>query len=170
MENLTRKDLRRKNIFQYCIILIATIGYISCDKQEAYSHFHEIKDANWLQNDTLVFDIDSTVFDLNTRYKLSVEVTNNVNYPYRNIWFFIQDNFGQDSIFSNVSKEYQLADEFGKWNGSGFATTFQISLPFIDNLIFTRKNNYQIKLQHGMRDEPLKGIEKVGLRLERVGN
>ncbi|MBB4038275.1 gliding motility-associated lipoprotein GldH [Dysgonomonas hofstadii] len=168
MENLIKTGLRRKSVLQYCVILLLAIGIISCQQQEIYSQFHELKNAEWAQNDTLVFDIDSAVFDLNTPYRFSIEVTNNVNYPYRNIWFFVSDNLKSDSIFDSTSKEYTLADDFGKWNGSGFATTFQLSLPLYDNFIFARKQNYRVKIQHGMRDEPLNGIEKLGLRIEKM--
>lgn len=169
MGNLIRTSLRHNTVFRCCIILSAVIGFISCGQREIYSQFHELKNTEWAQNDTLVFDIDSSLFDLNTAYKLSVEITNNVNYPYRNIWFFIHDNLKSDSVFTEISKEYQLADEFGKWKGSGFATTFQLSLPLYDNLVFSRRENYRIKIQHGMRDEPLKGIEKIGVKIEQAG-
>jgi len=168
MENLIKTGLRHKCIFKYCIIVLFTIGIISCEQQEIYSQYHELKNTEWGQDDTLVFDIDSTVFDLNTHYKLSIEVTNNVNYSYRNIWFFVYDNLKSDTIFDNISKEYELADEYGKWKGAGFATTFQLSLPLYENLIFRQKRNYRIKLQHGMRDESLKGIEKIGVRIEKI--
>ncbi len=168
MENLNRTNLRHKYIRQFLFVLLIIIGYTSCQNSgEVYSRFYELKGAEWLQNDTLLFNIDSTILNSGANYKLSIELTNNVNYPYRNIWLFIDDNFQSDSIFTNTSKEYQLADEFGKWKGSGFATTFQISLPLDDNLKLNKKRNYKIKIRHGMRDEPLKGIEKVGIRIDK---
>jgi gliding motility-associated lipoprotein GldH len=139
---------------------------ISCNKQEIYYRFHEIKNVEWAQDDTLFFDIDSTLYELDRPYRLSIEVTNNVNYPYRNIWFFMQTDIDSDSVFTDTSKQFQLADEFGKWKGSGFGSLFQTSLPAGD-IVFRQKRNYRIKIEHGMRDEPLKGIEKVGIKISK---
>lgn len=166
MDNPIRKNLRHKII---CALLCAllTLAYTSCDQREMYYYFHEIKNTEWAQNDTLFFDIDSTLFELNTPYRLSIEVTNNVNYPYQNIWLFIQANLENDSIFSDVSKEYLLADEFGKWKGSGFGSLYQVSLP-MENIIFKERRNYRIKIEHGMQDEPLAGIEKLGIKISKV--
>ncbi len=163
MESLTRKSLKHKTalaVISSCILM-----NISCQKQEVYSHFYEIKDAAWNQSDTLIFDIDSTLIEVNKPYTLSIEVSNNVNYPYQNIWFFVQDNIQSDSAYVQQSKEYQLADEYGKWLGSGFGSIYQISLPLYDTLSFDQKRSYRIKLLHAMRDKALQGIEKVGLRL-----
>lgn len=133
-----------------------------------------MKDAKWAQNDTLRFSIDTTMFkvdsvlfETNIPYTLSIEVTNNVNYPYRNIWFFIQANIDSDSIYTEQSKEFQLADIEGKWLGSGFGSLFQSSFLVFDNISFSEKRNYYIKVEHGMRDEPLAGIEKVGIKLSK---
>lgn len=163
MESQIKKDLKHKILFTLCCLLLILIN-ISCDKQEVYYHFHELKDAQWHQKDTLLFEIDSTLFELNKPYNLSVEVSNNVNYPYQNIWFFMQSNIDTDSTYTDVSKEFQLANEFGKWNGSGFGSIYQSSLSF-GKIVFKEKRNYRIKLEHGMRDEPLVGIEKVGIKV-----
>jgi gliding motility-associated lipoprotein GldH len=123
-----------------------------------------LKNEVWAQNDTLVFFIDSTMFEVNRPYNLTIEVTNSVSYPYRNIWFFIQMNIDNASVYVNTSKELLLADEFGKWKGSGFGSLYQSSLPF-GRITFKEKRNYRIKLEHGMRDGLLMGIEKVGIRI-----
>ena len=163
MESQIKKGLKHKAFFVLCSALLLLIN-ISCDKQEIYYHFHELKNAEWQQKDTLIFDIDSTLIELDKPYSLSIEVSNNVNYPYQNIWFFTQSNIETDSIYTDISKEFQLADEFGKWHGSGFGSIYQSSLNF-GKITFKEKRNYRIKLEHGMRDEPLKGIEKVGIKI-----
>lgn len=157
----------RKGLYYICFIMLALTAW-SCQHDEIYYRFNELKDARWPKNDTLVFDIDSTVFELNVPYDISLEVTNNVNYPYRNIWFFVQTNFSSDSVFNGVSKEYYIADEFGKWKGSGFGSLYQTSLSFMKGVSFKQKRNYRIKIEQGMRDEPLEGIEKVGIKIGRA--
>ncbi|MBK5720398.1 gliding motility lipoprotein GldH [Dysgonomonas sp. Marseille-P4677] len=165
MESLIRGSLKL-NILIIISVILAVIN-VSCNNKEIYYHFHELKDAEWAQNDTLQFDIDSTSFGLNKPYSLTIELSNNTSYPYQNIWFFIQENIEHDSIFLNKEKEFLLADEFGKWQGSGFGSLYQTSLE-LNKIIFKEKRNYQIKLVHGMRDQKLKGIEKVGIRISAI--
>lgn len=148
-----------------CIVL--TFSFTSCQHNEIYYHFGELKNGLWTTNDTLVFDIDTTVFELNVPYDVTLEVTNNVNYPYRNIWFFVQHNFANDSVYVDCSKEFFLADESGKWTGSGFGSLYQTSFPLDKTFTFTEKRNYRIKVIHGMRDNTLHGIEKVGIRISK---
>ena len=165
MAHLIRKRLRNKPFCALLCVFLA-FAYSSCNHQEIYYNFHELKNSEWAQNDTLFFEIDSTLFELNKPYRMSIEVTNNVNYPYQNIWFFVQTNLESDSIFGNVSKEYLLADKFGKWNGAGFGSLYQLSLP-MDDVVFKEKRNYRIKIEHGMQDEPLIGIEKLGVKISK---
>lgn len=138
----------------------------SCEHDEVYYQFRELKAAQWSKYDTLYFDIDSTSIATGVPYELSLEVTNNATYPYRNIWFFMQNNFATDSIFNHVEKQYAIADELGEWKGAGFGALYQISYP-LDDVVFGEKRNYRIKVEHGMRDELLTGIEKVGIRISK---
>lgn len=99
----------------------------------------------------------------NVRYNISIEITNNNDYPYSNLWCYIENNIANDSIIDKTSHEFILADVFGKWNGSGFGALYQSSFQLTEQITFKEKKNYQIRILHGMRDEPLTGIEKVGI-------
>lgn len=96
---------------------------------------------------------------------MSLEVTNNVNYPYKNFWVFAQYNINNDSTFTQSSEEVILANDMGKWLGSGFGTLYQSSFILNNSIIFKEKQNYSVKLEHGMNDEILSGIEKIGIKL-----
>lgn len=137
----------------------------SCGQNEPYFQYNELKEGKWVQHDTLYFNIDSTTYETGIPYNIYLETTNNVNYPYQNIWFFAWDNIDNDSVYTRIEKEYTLADEFGKWTGSGFGSLYQSTFPYKEHIIFKEKRNISIKVLHGMQDEPLDGIEKVGVRM-----
>lgn len=163
---------RRQSNHHLALILIflsiACISVTSCkNNSEIYYHYNEIKDGEWAKYDTLYYTIDSTLFDTGMEYDIALEVTNNVNYPYQNIWFFVRDNIDNDSIYSNVQKEFLLADKSGKWKGSGFGSLYQTTLGYKKAIRFADKRNYTIKVVHGMRDDVLSGIEKVGIKVSR---
>lgn len=157
--------LRMKDKVIYIIsILTIILVCLSCENREAYYRFNELKEANWSKLDTIYFNIDSLSVQPNVSYDVAIELMNNSDYPYQNIWFYIQDDF-EDIGFTHEEKQYELADKLGKWHGSGFGSLFQLSLLYKKDVIFQEKRNYQLKIVHGMRNEPLQGIEKVGLKI-----
>ena len=158
--------MKLNNFCIWFVLCICMVCAVSCDKNEVYYSYHELKNGEWSKFDTLKFDIDSSLVAPNANYKITVELSINNNYSYRNIWLYAQDNIS-DSTFLNYSQQYTLADEYGKWYGSGFGAIYQISLNYKHAVRFNEKRDYCIKLLHGMRDEPLKNIEKVGIKIEK---
>lgn len=158
---------RMKHKILYITILIIAIICLSCEKREAYYHFSELKSSRWSKLDTIYFNIDSLSVIPNVPYDITIVLVNNSDYPYQNLWLYIQDDFRSRDFLSN-EKEYEVADKLGKWHGSGFGSTYQLPLPYKKNITFPERRNYQLKIVHGMRDEPLPGIEKVGLKIEVV--
>ncbi len=168
MTTLNLKNKKLGLISSAVFILMLLTG---CDKREPYYRFEQIKDAEWKQTDTLVFTIDSTIVSPNKVYDISVEISNNNKYSYRNLWVYTTINASpKDSISDTIPKEYVLADKFGKWNGAGFGSLYQSSFPLKEGFTFLQGSNYNIKLIHAMRDEPLRGIEKVGIKLSEHGS
>jgi len=157
--------MRRRGICFAGLIALLLMGISSCNNGEVYYRYNEIKDLKWSKHDTLFFYIDSSLIKPGVNYDITIELTNNFDYPYRNIWLYVQDNIS-DTVFKNYPEEYPLADKFGKWEGSGFGALFQKSFAYPNPSDFNGRRNYCIKIVHGMRDEPLKGIEKVGIKIQ----
>lgn len=151
----------------YCCLLLILIVCLSCNNRETYYHFYELQDLKWSKLDTLYFDIDSTLIEPNVNYEMTIELANNSDYPYQNIWLYFQDNFSGNN-FKYTELQYELADPMGRWYGSGFGSLYQVSLNYKEQISFPEKKNYQLKIVQGMRDEPLFGIEKVGIKLSRL--
>lgn len=173
MKNRSKKAQRHKSLLVLSLIFLGMISF-SCANKDTHYHIYEIEDAKWGQNNALLFSVDSSMFRTDSLlfqtgipYTLSIEVTNNVHYPYRNIWFFVRDNIASDTAYTEQSKEFQMADIEGRWLGSGFGNLFQSSFVVADNIIFDERRNYYIRIRHGMRDEPLIGIEKIGIKLSK---
>lgn len=128
-----------------------------------YYSFQELDKGKWSQSDTLCFDIDSASVILNTPVYCNIELVNNTDYLYQNIWLYIQDDFSGETSVNE--KQYELCDEYGKWYGSGFGSLYQLGLSYKREIVFRERKNYRIRIIQGMRDEPLVGIEKVGIKL-----
>lgn len=154
--------MSRKLSYLACFII--ALMCLSCNQRETYYHFYELQNAKWSKSDTMSFDIDSSSILVNVPLDVKVELVNNTEYPYQNIWLYIQDDFDGENL-QKQEKQYLLTDDQGKWLGSGFGSLYQLTLDYRSKIVFTEKKNYTVKIVQGMRDEPLIGIEKIGLKL-----
>ena len=85
--------MKLKPIYTLSVIIISLIC-LSCNNREAYYHFKELKNNSWSRLDTLTFDIDSTAILTGIPCNIDLEIVNNTNYEYQNIWFYATDDFG----------------------------------------------------------------------------
>lgn len=151
------------------VLLILCFFFLSsCDNDDVYSHFKVIEKQEWGSDEVFVFEVDSSLIEPGTLYSVKWELIHSSNYPYRNIWFYIQNNINEMSAPQKEVTEYTIGDEFGKWSGAGFGSLYQLSLVYRKELQFKEKRNYKFEIRHGMRDDPLIGIDKIGLRIEKL--
>jgi gliding motility-associated lipoprotein GldH len=94
-------------------------------------------------------------------------IRNGSSYPFRNIYLFVITT-SPDGKQITDTLQYNLANEKGTWYGKGFGDVHELNLPYKSNVYFPKKGIYDFKIQHGMRDENLKGIYDFGLRIEKV--
>lgn len=147
------------------MIVVGLLSFIfsSCNHNEVYYRYNEIKDGKWGKNDTLVFNIDSID---NGTYNMNVDISNNINYPYQNIWLLIQSNL-TDSTFQEKIVELKIADKDGNWLGNGFGSLYQLSIPLDSKSKLDSVQGKQIKIVHNMKDDVLVGIERIGIKISK---
>jgi gliding motility-associated lipoprotein GldH len=135
---------------------------LSCDDGAVYHRFQPIKNNSWNKQDIVDFLIDSLFVDPYKRYDVELEIVNNNQYPYRNIWLLVQQNM-TDTAFVSDTVEITLADPQGKWLGKGSAGLYQLSVPYKTSVTLDSMRAYLVRIRQVMKDNPIKGIEKVGV-------
>ena len=60
---------------------------------------------------------------------------------------------------------YKVANEHGKWFGRGVGSLRQLSIPYKTAVQLDSTRNYEFYLFQIMNVDPLKGVEKVGVRV-----
>ena len=155
---------RTKLIDVFCLSIFILFTVSSCSKGEAYYQFKQIKNGDWVIDNVLSFNIDSADVQVGVPYDISVEITNNTNYPYQNLWLF-SEYYKGDSIISKRKDEFLIADEYGQWKGYGFGSLYQNSYTVLQAVRFDTIHDDIIYIRHGMTDKILHGIEKIGLRI-----
>ncbi|MEI7502126.1 MAG: gliding motility lipoprotein GldH, partial [Paludibacter sp.] len=113
----------------------------------------------------VIFDIPIT--DTLATYNVYVNIRNIGDYPYQNLWFFLNKK-SPDSVLIKDSIECYLADNRGKWLGKGVGSIFEMPVLYQQKVHFKNAGNYQYKIVHGMRDTILVGINDIGMRVEKV--
>lgn len=136
--------------------MIALLFFLAaCNPKEVYSEFHSIPDTVWKKDNPGIFEVD--IKNAAVAYDLFIEVRNNDDYPFQNLWLFIESPEGsKDTI--NV----ELADIYGKWHGKGLSL-YTLSVPYKENYHYPDTGTYTYRIQQGMRQESLQGISDIGL-------
>lgn len=107
------------------------------------------------------------VKDTLRKHDFVLDLRHSQSYPYSNLYLFLTYQFPNGK--SRVDTvECTLADEYGKWRGSGFGDLVDQRFMLHEEVMFPLKGRYALSVAHGMRTDPIEGIANVGMRLEAV--
>jgi gliding motility-associated lipoprotein GldH len=70
-----------------------------------------------------------------------------------------------DTIYRCDTLHFRLTDDYGKWLGSGTGGLHQISLPYKSDIPLDTSRLYILQIKQIMKDDPLIGVEKVGIKI-----
>lgn len=146
----------RKSPFVILILLIAA----ACGVPSEQSLFQSMDADGWLYTDTVSMNInnaDSARTMLHGDIALAVRHTD--AYEYSNLWvelsYLDSDSLRRDTF------DLRLADEFGRWLGTGVGVGFQK----VDTLLrgVSVDARVPLRVRHVMRPDTLADIEQIGI-------
>jgi gliding motility-associated lipoprotein GldH len=137
---------------------------LACDNRIVYSQYREIDGTFWEKDETYTFTF--RIDDATAPYNVSFETRNDHLYPYQNLWIFYSEQQPGGTL-KRDTLECMLADEFGKWYGRGISL-HQMGFPIHTRYKFPVKGEYTFAFRQGMRNDRLRGIREIGLRIERA--
>ncbi|NPD44910.1 MULTISPECIES: gliding motility lipoprotein GldH [unclassified Lentimicrobium] len=143
--------------------LLVSLFFTSCDSNRYFEQNIEITGEEWSANESMDFFVD--IEDTNSQFNFYVNVRNTNEYPYANLYIFIESTF-PDHIVARDTVELQLASLDGKWLGSGYGKYKYHHFILRKAMRFVQLGTYSFKIEHGMRKEQLQGISDIGIRLE----
>jgi gliding motility-associated lipoprotein GldH len=153
---------KSSRILMFAIALLA-----GCIKNSIYENSIDIKMGAWNKNQVVKFEIP--VNDTVNGYKISLNIRNNNEYPYSNLFLFV-NSYAPNGKSIKDTIELTIADDRGKWLGKGFGGVWNNEV-FLGNgatIRFPHAGKYRIEVIHAMRDDVLKGIMDVGLKVKKV--
>jgi gliding motility-associated lipoprotein GldH len=136
---------------------------IACGPNIIYESKKDISNSTWLYKDSIKFAFE--IKDTNKVYNIWLDIDHNSDYPFQNLYTKIYTHFPQKEVL-NQQLSIELADFTGKWNGTGTGKNIKYNLLLQENAVFEAKGAYTIVLEQYTRQDSLKGINELGLRLE----
>ena len=145
--------------FISCIVIIYIMVLFGCNKSNSFTHsFHE---NHWNFEDSIVFNYN--IDDVSKNYNIELFFRNNLNYPYRNLYLFLEVHYF-DSVIKRDTLEYLITDNYGKWLGRGLGKTRDNY--FLENMAASEgEGKYKFIITHGMRKNPLIGVNNIGIKI-----
>lgn len=121
---LLKKKLLRNSILS--VVIVLSLG--ACETNTAYHSYQHIPERGWAKDDTLFFPFPVT--DSVSSYQFTVEVRNYDNYPYQDLFLFInRPNTVDSTRYVTDTIKCVLAARQG--NGKAQDWAHSISLPIL---------------------------------------
>lgn len=153
------------------ILIIIAICFFSCDPNRVYDDYESIPNG-WNKDSVITFKLQN--IDSVQNYNLFINVRNNSEFAYSNLFLIAQIQFPQGKVITDTL-EYQMATPSGEWLGTGFGDIRENKFWYKENVRFDEPGDYKVSIQHAMRKsgdeqgiEELEGITDVGFRIENI--
>lgn len=145
-------------------VLTGLAVFQSCHPGVVYQEHYSVDPGGWHYQDHFHFEI--SVSDTLSLHELYLDVRNTTDYPYRNVFFFLEIEFPDNRTLRDTI-ECMLAGRRGDWTGRGFGRIRSNRFLFRDDVWFPSEGTYHFRLYHGMRTDTLHGLSDVGIRIEK---
>ena len=114
-------------------------------------------------------EINFDVSDTTARYTIYLVIRHTDAYRYKNIWLNVQMKMpAGDTLVKQL--DLRLATDDKGWLGSGMGDIWEHRIPItpVTQPIPLKAGNYNFRLENIMREDPLRHVMNVGIRLEKA--
>ncbi|MBO5844823.1 MAG: gliding motility lipoprotein GldH [Bacteroidales bacterium] len=153
-----------KTIISKVYILLVAFVFFSCNSNVVYDENKEVDSQVWKTTDKLYYEVEIT--DTLKAYKLAINIRNTVEYPYSNVYFYLNTILPNGKVTKSDTIECYLAYPDGTWKGKGDSKIKDNRFWIAKNVKFNQIGKYTFELRQATIDSTLKGICDVGLHLE----
>lgn len=144
-----------------CTLLTLIPGVSSCDKYTLLYQYKPISGQNWTKTDTLDFTCPEFPNDISGLLYLCVR--HKPKMMQKGIWIVLEQDFEQPRYKKRDTIYCQLTTDLGLPLGEGVnhvAREYEA-----DSLFYLKNQRGRFRLYHIMRQENVKGITDIGLRI-----
>ena len=148
------------------LILLAILAIFSaCDSNKVFEQNVDIPNYSWHEDSILFFAVD--IQDTISSHNILLNVRHESDYPKRNLYLFI-NTIAPSGHAIRDTFELMLANEKGRWYGSGLGDSWDFQSYFKYNVRFPISGLYRFEVEQAMRMQhnSLPNIRSFGLRVE----
>lgn len=149
----------------YLLFIFSCIWISSCQDPDTVADINQvINNRNWSYVNKIRVPV--TIEDESAAYNIYINLRHTADYKYSNIFLLVHSKSPDGKVVTE-RKEFKLAYPDGQWLGKGSGNMYSYQLPFYEKHRFPRKGKYLFEIEQNMRDNPLKEVTDVGLRVEK---
>lgn len=155
------------------LIFVCLLGLFSCDENRVFDRYKNLP-GQWDKDSLIDFSFEAP--DTLQQYNLFINLRNDSNYPYQNLFLITQMQFPNGKVIEDTL-EYEMAKPTGEWLGTGFGELKESKLWYKEKMLFSESGTYKIKIRQALRKngsvqpvQELEGITEVGFRIENIEN
>ncbi len=148
------------------IFLFALLFLTGCDSNRVFEDYAEFDDRTWKINDQIDFNFE--IKDASKKYNLYYNVRNSLAYPYARIFvnYSLKDSTHTE-LTSALASNYLFDQKTGRPLGrSGLGDVYDNQFLLLRSHSFTAAGAYQVTLEQFNRQDSLRGVIAVGIRVE----
>ncbi|MCF8217383.1 MAG: gliding motility lipoprotein GldH [Bacteroidales bacterium] len=143
---------------------VTTLIFWGCGENYFYAKSETIEEQSWPKDKVKGFGF--SVEDTTSSFNFIVNVRNTTDYQYRNLYVFMNTIY-PDNTSSRDTMELILAAPSGRWLGKGSGFYRDNLFMFKKNVHLPLKGEYRMEFIQAMRTDTLKGIDEIGLRIQK---
>ena len=145
----------------------------SCDSNRVYDEYQSLPNS-WNKDSAVTFKVEAP--DTTNTYNLFVNLRNNNDYKYNNLYLIVEMNYPQGKVVADTLL-YRMAASDGSFLGEGFTDVQAPKLwykGYEEPFVFQESGTYAIAIKQAMREQgavngiaELEGVLDVGFRIEK---
>lgn len=157
--------MKRNRILSVFLFTVLVLIFSSCDPAQVFERNIEINNFSWHKDSIIKFQVD--IQDTINPHNIYINVRNSSRYKMQNLFLFVKTTSPNGSMLRDTFECY-LADERGKWTGSGWGDIYDNQFIYKKNIRFPVSGIYAFEYMQAMRTDKLEDISDMGLRIEKV--
>lgn len=158
----------KRNSLLVCVLCLC----FACSNNIEFTEYKTLSNSTWNINEKLTFNFQ--VSDTISPKNLFINIRNNQEYEYSNLYVITELVFPNNTQIVDTL-QYEMADETGRFLGSGSSSIKENKLFYKENKVFPNTGSYTFSIKQAMRKngevaplESLSGIQDVGFSIETI--
>ena len=157
-----------KNLFAL-LFIACSCNWLACTPPSGFFEKDVVLPGQqWESNFRPTIDFTINPADTNYRYNVYLVLRHTDAYNYNNIWIRGTVKQPGDTVPKSERYDLLLATNDRGWLGSGMDDIYEHRIEIQQETKFNRPGTYSFTLEQVMREDPLKHVLDIGVRIEKA--